>query len=133
MAESRTVSLLANENVPAPLVSLLRAAGLKVEAVAEAMPSVSDRVVLQHAVATGQWILTFDRDYGELVFAHLAPPPPVILYLRQTPLSMQAYAERVVALTTAPAELLGHLVVVEEQRVRLRPLPDKPSNSGARL
>lgn len=131
MAEPHPPALLANENVPAPLVRLLRSAGLQVEAVAETMPSVSDRDVLQHAAATGQWILTFDRDYGELVFAHLTPPPPVILYLRQTPLSMQAYAERVVALTTAPAELLGHLVVVEEQRVRLRPLPDNPSNSSA--
>lgn len=88
------------------------------------MPSTSDRSVLQHAVTTRQWILTFDRDYGELIFTHLAPPPPAVLYLRQAPLTMQAYAERVMALTATPAEVIGHMVVVEEKRVRLRRLPD---------
>lgn len=131
MAEHQPPSLLANENVPSPLIGLLRAAGLKVESVSETMPSVSDRRVLQQAVATGQWILTFDRDYGELVFALLAPPPPAILYLRQAPLTMSEYAQRVIALANKPADALGHLVVVEERRVRLRRLPSSPRSPGS--
>lgn len=131
MAELQAPSLLANENVPAPLVRLLRDAGLKVESVAETMPSVSDRNVLQHAVATHQWVLTFDRDYGELVFALLAPPPPAILYLRQAPMGLQDYAERVIALAAAPSEVLGHLVVVEDGRVRLRRMPERLPHSSA--
>lgn len=69
-------ALLANENVPAPLVTMLRAQGLKVQAVGEFMASASDRRVLQHAHEQGLWLLTFDRDYGELVFAREAPPHP---------------------------------------------------------
>ncbi len=77
-------ALLANENVPAPLTTQLRASGLTVSAVAELMPGASDRAVLQHAHQQGLWVLTFDRDYGELVFARAVPPPPAIIYLRPT-------------------------------------------------
>jgi predicted nuclease of predicted toxin-antitoxin system len=123
LSTASSPGLLADENVPAPLVRLLRAAGLNVEYVAETMPSVSDRTVIQHAVTTGRWILTFDRDYGELVFTHLAPPPQAIVFLRQSSLTMSDYAERVLALTATRAEVEGYLVVVEGSRVRLRPLP----------
>lgn len=61
--------LLANENWPRPALSALRAAGLDIQAVAERMPGASDAEVLRHAAAQGRWVLAFDRDYGELVFA----------------------------------------------------------------
>jgi len=38
----------------------------------------------------GLWVLTFDRGYGELVFARAVPAPPAIVFLRQGP---QAVAE----------------------------------------
>lgn len=115
--------LLADENVPSPLVRMLRAAGLDVEFVAETMPAVSDREVLQHASKTGRWILTFDRDYGELVFARLERPPAAIVYLRPSPMTITEYANRVRALCANRSEFDGHLVVVEGPRVRLRALP----------
>jgi predicted nuclease of predicted toxin-antitoxin system len=62
-------ALLANENVPALMVAELRRSGVHVESVSETMPANSDRMVIAHAAAQGLWILTFDRDYGELVFA----------------------------------------------------------------
>lgn len=115
--------LLADENVPTPLVRMLRAAGLDVEFVAETMPAVSDREVLQHASETGRWILTFDRDYGELVFARLERPPAAIVYLRQSPMTNTEYANRVLSLCANRTEFEGYLVVVEGPRVRIRALP----------
>lgn len=44
---------LANENVPASLVRLLRDQGLVVHAVSELMSSASDRSVRQHAYVNG--------------------------------------------------------------------------------
>lgn len=114
--------LLANENVPAPLVRLLRGAGASVEAVADSMPRASDRAVLEHAHANGLWLLTFDRDYGELVFARRAPAPPAILYLRQAPQPMPVYAASVLELLDRSESLRGHLVVVSGRGVRLRRL-----------
>lgn len=114
---------LANENVPAPLVRLLREQGLMVHAVGELMSSASDRSVLQHAHANGLWLLTFDRDYGEHVFARKAPPPPAIVYLRQGPQPMESVVVTILALLVNTERLRGHLVVVEGRRVRRRPLP----------
>ncbi len=116
--------LLANENVPAPLLSLLRASDLTVHAVSELMPMASDRAVLHYAHQQGLWVLTFDRDYGELVFARAVPAPPAIIYLRQGPQPMSSFARSVVQLLTDDApHLLGHLVVVGGRGVRRRPLP----------
>ena len=81
------MQLLADENFPRPAPLALRVAGVDIEAVAETMPGVSDRDILQHAAATNRWLLTFDRDYGELVFLHAVPPPPASVYLRMGPYS----------------------------------------------
>jgi predicted nuclease of predicted toxin-antitoxin system len=124
ITETLRPALLANENVPAPLVRMLRAAGVDVEFVVETMRAAPDRMVLEHAAATGRWILTLDRDYGELVFARKAPPPAII-YLKQAPLSTEAFAHRILALVSRAGEVTGHLVVVEDRRIRLRALPGR--------
>ena len=60
-------ALLANENVPAPLVRQLRERGLTVHSVSDLMPMASDRAVLLHAHHHGLWVLTFmENDLGLL-------------------------------------------------------------------
>lgn len=85
--------LLVNENFPAPAFKRLRADGFDVVAVTEEMPGASDRTVLERAHELGRWLVTFDRDYGELVFLHELPPPPAIVYIRQEPIPPDAPAE----------------------------------------
>lgn len=116
-------ALLANENVPLPAVRFLRDAGVQVVSVAEQMPAASDRDVLAHAVQHGLWVLTFDRDYGELVFAHAAAAPAAILYVRQGPRPPAAFGEDVLALLDDAAFAAGHLVVMSGRSVRRRLLP----------
>jgi predicted nuclease of predicted toxin-antitoxin system len=116
-------ALLANENVPARAIALLRSASVKVEAVAESMPAASDREVLAHAVKLGLWVLTFDRDYGELVFARQAAAPPAIIFVRQQPRPAEDFGRDVLALLDAPDFARGHLVVMSERRMRRRALP----------
>ena len=115
--------LLANENWPRPALSALRAAGLDIQAVAERMPGASDAEVLRHAAAQGRWVLAFDRDYGELVFARLVPPPPAIVYLRQGSYAPTWPADVVRALLPRADWVSGHLVVVNGRTLRRRPLP----------
>ena len=112
LAETALPALLANENVPVPTVRVLRDAGLSVAAVRELMPAATDREVLSHARAQGLWLLTFDRDYGELVFASQVAPPPAILYLRQSPASAADYGELVLAALRDAEFVRGHLVVL---------------------
>ena len=65
-------TLLVNENFPVPALKLLRAQGVQAEAVQELMPGAPDTTVLAYAVAHGHWLVTFDRDYGELVFVRIS-------------------------------------------------------------
>ena len=69
-----SVKLLANENFPAPAIRRLRAEGVDVLSVAEIMPASSDAEVLAFARQEGRWIVTFDRDYGDMVIRHRMPP-----------------------------------------------------------
>jgi predicted nuclease of predicted toxin-antitoxin system len=118
-----TPRLLANENWPRPSLLALRAAGHDVESVSEAMPAASDLHVLQHAAQAGRWVLTFDRDYGELVFARRAPPPPAIVYLRQGRFAPDWPALAVQDLLLRADWVHGHLVVVDGRSLRRRVLP----------
>jgi predicted nuclease of predicted toxin-antitoxin system len=82
MTTARRPAWLLNENVPAPAVARLRAAGWDVLAIAESHASLADTAVLALARTEQRWLATFDRDYGELVFRRRLSPPPVVLLLR---------------------------------------------------
>ena len=116
-------TLLVNENFPVPALKLLRAQGVQAEAVQELMPGATDTTVLAYAVAHGHWLVTFDRDYGELVFARGEPSPAVIVYVRQQPVPPTRPAELLLSLLSRSDEVDGHFVTVSEQSVRLRRLP----------
>jgi predicted nuclease of predicted toxin-antitoxin system len=116
-------ALIANENFPLPAVRLLRAEGWDVIWVLEAMRAASDREVLVRARAEQRWLLTFDRDYGELVFVHGEAPPPAILYLRQDPYPAETPARMVMNALTDLDFLRGHLVVLKESGIRRRAFP----------
>jgi predicted nuclease of predicted toxin-antitoxin system len=74
--------LLANENFPLASVVYLRTKGFDVIAIGIDNPGVSDDEVMQIAIANGRTILTFDRDYGELIFKHSYKPQGGVIYLR---------------------------------------------------
>ncbi len=60
--------LLADENFPIPSVRELRAEGYDVYAVAESDSSITDEQVIEKAITEERIILTFDKDFGELIF-----------------------------------------------------------------
>jgi predicted nuclease of predicted toxin-antitoxin system len=125
-----TVRLLVNENFPRPSLLALRAAGTEVESVGESMPSASDVAVLAHAAANALWLVTFDRDYGELVFARKSPVPPAIVYLRQGPYPPSWPAEAVLAAIGRADFVVGHMVVMSGSTLRRRALPRLAKSEG---
>ncbi len=60
-----------------PLESIrrLRLAGYDVRAVIEESPGAKDRELLIRAAEESRIVLTFDRDYGELVYRQLSSNP----------------------------------------------------------
>lgn len=118
-----SVRLLVNENFPNPAVRVLRDRGVDVVAVAETMPGASDTAVLAAAREQERWLVTYDRDYGELVFSRRLPPPPAIVYLRQGPYPPSRPAEVLLTMIADPATVTGFFLVVGEQTLRRRRLP----------
>jgi predicted nuclease of predicted toxin-antitoxin system len=119
MAELRR--LLADENFPGPAIRGLREAGHDVLAVREYNPGINDLQVLELARQTGRWLLTFDSDFGNLVYACGAEPPPAILYFRLMPIHIEvvlALAKRAVLEASA-----GSFAVISPEATRLRPFP----------
>ena len=119
-----SVALLANENFPAPAIRKLRAAGVDVVAVREAMPSVSDKEVMVYARREQRWIVTFDRDYGDLVFREGLLPPPAILFFRQEPYPPERPADLVLAMLSDPQQAEGCMVVISENNIRRKRFPE---------
>lgn len=114
---------LADENVSAPSVQRLREAGLDVEAIGETSPSALDDSVLAYARENGRILITFDRDFGELVYHRGAPRPPGIIYLRIPPAAPDSAARAVLDLLRLPEVVLeGRFTVVDVDKVRQRPL-----------
>jgi len=122
--------LLANENFPAPSVEYLRDAGYDVASVAEGSGGLDDRAVLALAEAEQRWIVTFDRDYGELIFARgLAAPPAVILF-RLKSYRLDVPGRLAAELLESGSDLEGYFIVMDESGPRKRLLPEKKSVRG---
>ena len=76
------MKLLASENFPFPATLLLRSLGYDIIAIGEKHSGVSDEYVMNLAETEQRVILTFDRDYGELIFKHNYKPQKGVIYLR---------------------------------------------------
>ena len=115
--------LLADENVPMPSIRLLRTAGYEVEAMSELAPGTPDPDVLAHARQHGQILMTFDRDFGELVYHRGNAVPPGIIYLRLSPADPEEAGRALLGLfAIEELQLEGRFTVVDTDRIRQRPL-----------
>lgn len=123
--------LLANENFPAPSVHYLRDKGYDVASVSEGGGGLSDPEVLAQAVTEQRWIVTFDRDYGELIFARGLTPPPAVILFRMRSYRPDMPGRFLAALFESDSEFEGHFVVLDEADFRKRPLPEKRSVRNA--
>lgn len=110
--------LVADENFPAPSVAQLRVHGVDVLAIAESHRMASDTEVLRLAREQRRWLLTYDHDYGELIFKRGLPPPPAILLFRQEPCPATRAAELLLPLLALPRDVEGFFIVVGERTIR---------------
>ncbi|CAN5244924.1 hypothetical protein BH23GEM4_BH23GEM4_20130 [soil metagenome] len=116
--------VLVDENVPFPSVRQLRAAGYDVESVAELAPGMADLDVLAHAHQHQQLLLTFDRDFGELIYRRGATVPAGVLYLRFIPATPEEPGVIIRdLLETKALSMRDRFTVVQRERIRQRPLP----------
>ena len=78
----RFMKLLANENFPLKSVLYLRNKGFDILSIGQEIPGIQDDIVLAIANEQERIILTFDRDYGELIFKNNLKVNKGVIYLR---------------------------------------------------
>jgi predicted nuclease of predicted toxin-antitoxin system len=116
--------LLADENVPLPVVMALRTEGHEVAWIGNVNPGIDDWAVLRRAHHEERLLITFDKDFGTLIFQHEGPCPAGILLFRFPPLSKDELIRFVVETIAGRSDWNGHLAVIERDRIRMRPLPE---------
>ena len=68
-------------------------------------------------------LLTNDKDFGDLAFHAGLPATCGIILIRLGKLAPDAIAHRTVQIVGSRSDWAGHLAVIDEHRVRMRPLP----------
>lgn len=119
------MNFLANENFPLFSIQLLRNAGFKVISILEETPGASDRDILTRAHKENFIVLTFDKDYGELIYKHKFPAPAGILFFRFAPSSPKEPDDILLEILKENNVLIpGKFTVLERNRLRQRPLSE---------
>jgi len=115
---------LANENFPLLSIRLLREMNYDISSIIENSPGIPDSEVLSRAATENQIILTFDRDYGELIYRLKLPTPRGVIYLRFQPRNPKEPADILSnLLQTQELVLEGKFTVVDRDQIRQRALP----------
>lgn len=83
-----------------------------------------DPAILARARDERRILITFDTDFGDLIFRDGLPPPAAVTLFRlPETLDWSQMGDIAVAALHAYTEWEGYFFVVEEQRIRARPLP----------
>ena len=115
--------LLLNENVPLAAYESLESNGVDVKRVGREIPGGTDLEVIDLAVADGRVLVTCDKDFGQLVFKEVRSDVKGVILLRFKPRTPSIFGPKILNLLREYGnEILGSFVVVEESRIRIRPL-----------
>jgi predicted nuclease of predicted toxin-antitoxin system len=113
----------ANENFPVPSIHLLKEVGYDVESVILQHPGIEDKIVLKWGHDEGRIILTFDKDYGELIYKQRLSPPAGLVFFRYAPIFPEEPGLHLTELLNTSGLLFENkFSVVTRKQVRQRPL-----------
>ena len=112
-----------DENMSPDIVVPLELNGHDAIAVSQVAPRTSDSEVLAWTVQENRILVTFDTDFGALIYEQgLAAPPAVVLFrLRNMPVA--AIIRLVAHVLSAARSWAGCFWVITEDSIRRRPLP----------
>lgn len=113
------MKFLADENFPITSFRILQTVGYDIKHVAFDMPSVADIEVTHFAITENRIILTFDSDYGTLIFKFGYQPPGVI-YFRLPNIAPDEPAYILINLLKENCRIEHMHTVIESDKIRQR-------------
>jgi len=115
--------LCANENISEDCVVKLRRDGHDVLWIRDSAPGSPDKDVLARAQREHRLLITFDKDFGQLVFRQGAQASHGVVLFRISQVSSAVTAERVSIALASRDDWEGQFSVVDDFGIRMRPLP----------
>jgi predicted nuclease of predicted toxin-antitoxin system len=112
-----------DENFPLPAALALRAAGSVVHSVAEQMAGATDAQVLAWAKQLQAGLLSFDLDFGELIFRYGEAAPACVIVFRESQFRPAEPALWLQAILSEGIATDGQFIIWTRQRMRIRALP----------
>ncbi|NQZ79274.1 MAG: DUF5615 family PIN-like protein [Ekhidna sp.] len=94
------MKFLANENVPIASVNYLKSKGFDITSIGIEYSGTADEDVMKLAMEQERTIITYDRDYGELIFKHGFKPTAGVIFIRQQPTEPLETAKIIGSLTS---------------------------------
>lgn len=114
------MKFLADENFPRPALEALRKAGWDMFSIAESRPGISDDEFIALCTDQQRVLLTFDKDFGELVFRRGLSAASGVVLFRIIPESPAEAVGVALALVESQPDLAGTFCVVTRDRIRVR-------------
>ncbi len=118
------MDILADENVPSEVVAALRAAGHDVAWIREDQRGTLDSAILERAIREHRVLLTFDLDFGQLIFGRGLSAPPGVILVRLPPTTRHSEMARLLrAVLSIEQDWLGNIATITQRGTRVRPFP----------
>jgi len=117
------MQFLADESCDFLLVKTLREAGHDVLAVSEIMPRAEDSDVIRLSVREKRILLTEDKDFGQLVYAHGQSSVGVIFLRFPFSARKQISRDLSILIEQQGKRLIGCFVTVQPGRIRISHIP----------
>lgn len=116
------MKFIADENIPLIVVHKLREAGYDIISISESYRGIADEKVIKIAQKEKCYIITFDKDFGELVFRLKLKAEGIIL-LRILPQSIEYIYEKICIVLKMLSDNEGsNFIVVDDNKLRIRKL-----------
>ncbi len=109
---------LADENVPYGVVKRLRKDGVDIISVYDFRRGITDLEVAELANSEGRILITFDKDFGTILFVEGLALPGLIL-LRFPPKNVEYIYKNLKAVLSKGIDFQGKIVSVHEDRIRI--------------
>jgi predicted nuclease of predicted toxin-antitoxin system len=111
--------LIADENIPVPIIEKLRFSNFDVVSIFEDYRGFSDKKIIELAKNPPKIILTEDKDFGDLVFAYNQKVVSVIL-LRYHFSEMELITDILINYLTTSTILPNNFIVITTKNIRIR-------------
>jgi predicted nuclease of predicted toxin-antitoxin system len=113
------MNFLADENFPLASIQLIENHGHKIRSVFSILRGANDIKVLSESVENEEHLITFDKDFGELIFMKNFPHPSGIILFRLTNFLPDEPAKILLnILEDGNLTLTGYLTVITQDKTR---------------